>query len=151
MNKLTLSIVLLVIVSTGVAVVVWGNNKSNQIQVEKPVQNNVYIEELVSQTNEDGAVSVTVTPLDETLSSFDVVLNTHSMDINEDMVEVSIMVDEKGNEYKPVGWEGDPAGGHHREGILSFKEIEPEAKSITLFIRNVGGVEERKFEWKTSL
>lgn len=102
-----------------------------------------------TKTNSEGNVSVMATPIDQSDWSFEITLNTHSVDINEDLAQVSILTDENGNEYKPIEWRGDPPGGHHRKGVLSFGEITPRPQSITLFINQVGGIDERKFEWIT--
>lgn len=102
-----------------------------------------------TKTNSEGNVSVMATPIDQSDWSFEITLNTHSVDINEDLAQVSILTDENGNEYKPIEWRGDPPGGHHRKGVLSFGEITPRPQSITLFISQVGGIDERKFEWIT--
>lgn len=101
--------------------------------------------------NDDGGVSVSVTPLDlsETAPTWDfrVVLNTHTKELGEDMAEVSVLVDAGGREYRPVAWEGAPPGGHHREGVLKFSPVSPKPASLQLVIRKVGGVEERSFKW----
>ncbi len=102
-----------------------------------------------TKTNSEGNVSVMATPIDQSDWSFEITLNTHSVDINEDLAQVSTLTDENGNEYKPIEWQGDPPGGHHRKGVLSFGEITPRPQSITLFISQVGGIDERKFEWIT--
>ncbi|HDY73125.1 MAG TPA: hypothetical protein ENH86_00955 [Candidatus Jorgensenbacteria bacterium] len=102
-----------------------------------------------TKTNSEGNVSVMATPIDQSDWSFEITLNTHSVDINEDLAQVSTLTDENGNEYKPIEWRGDPPGGHHRKGVLSFGEITPRPQSITLFISQIGGIDERKFEWIT--
>lgn len=106
---------------------------------------------LQTRTNTDGSVTVTVTSKDVSNKSetwvFEVVLDTHSFELNQDLVQTSVLVDDKGNEYKPVSWQGDPPGGHHRQGVLSFKSISPRPKSIELKIREVGGIKERIFKW----
>jgi hypothetical protein len=106
--------------------------------------------QLESQTNDEGPVSITVVP-DNTSGSaatwdFTVALNTHSGSLDADLTLVSVLVAD-GKEYKPVSWDGDPPGGHHRRGILKFSPISPKPGSITLKIRQVGGVEERSFSW----
>lgn len=99
------------------------------------------------QTNNEGAVTIAVTLIDQIDWSFEVVMDTHSVELGEDLAQISILMDENGNEYKPIKWEGDPPGGHHRKGLLVFGEIKPAPKSIVLIIRQVGGVAEKKFEW----
>lgn len=100
-----------------------------------------------SKTNSEGEVSITVTPVNQSDWSFEITLSTHSVDLGEDLTQVSILVDENGSEYKPIEWEGDPPGGHHREGVLRFGEITPQPQSIILFIRQIGDIDKRKFEW----
>ncbi|MEK7627071.1 MAG: hypothetical protein AAB397_00615 [Patescibacteria group bacterium] len=102
---------------------------------------------LDTKINNEGAVTVAVTPTDRSNWSFEVVLDTHSMELGEDLTQVSVLVDENGNEHKPVEWRGDPPGGHHRAGTLIFGEIASASKSVILIIRQIGGIAERKFEW----
>jgi hypothetical protein len=79
---------------------------------------------------------------------FAVQLNTHVTPITQDIAAVSVLSDGKGHEEKPVVWQGDPPGGHHRKGVLLFKPMNPRPDSITLKIRQVGSVPERAFTWK---
>ena len=73
-------------------------------------------------------------------------LTTHSGDLGGDMAKVSFLRDNVGVKYAPIGWQGDPPGGHHREGILEFKPLLPLPDKLTLVIKNVGGVTERSFD-----
>ncbi len=102
-----------------------------------------------SQTNSEGEVSITVAAINRVEWSFAISLETHSVDIKEDLTQVVVLVDEDGNEYKPINWTGDPPGGHHRKGVLSFGEITPIPRSVALLIYQIGGIDERKFEWTT--
>lgn len=81
-------------------------------------------------------------------AKFQVRMNTHSVDLGEDMTVVSTLKDDQGREYGPVSWEGSPLGGHHRRGVLTFPALEGDAESVTLIIRNIANVTERIFEWK---
>ena len=103
-----------------------------------------------SKVDEQASVTVTVTPSDLSLESnewkFDVVLSTHSVELDQDMTQVAVLVDDGGNEYKPLRWEGAPAGGHHREGTLFFTPITPYPQHLKLNIKDVGGVQ-RLFSW----
>jgi hypothetical protein len=102
--------------------------------------------------NNEGQVRVSVTPqsLSKTADAwrFTVQLNTHVTPITQDMVAVASLSDGKGAGEKPTAWEGDPPGGHHRKGVLVFKPIKPAPATITLHIRQVGGVADRIFTWK---
>ena len=103
-----------------------------------------------SKIDEQASVTVTVTPSNLSLESnewkFDVVLSTHSVELDQDMTQVAVLVDDSGNEYKPLRWEGAPAGGHHREGTLFFAPITPYPQHLKLNIKDVGGVQ-RLFLW----
>jgi hypothetical protein len=81
-------------------------------------------------------------------AKFQVRMNTHTMDLAEDMTVVSTLRDDQGREYGPVSWKGSPPGGHHRRGVLMFPALEGNPKSVTLVIRNIANVTERIFEWK---
>ncbi|OGG40034.1 hypothetical protein A2116_02190 [Candidatus Jorgensenbacteria bacterium GWA1_49_17] len=106
---------------------------------------------LTALTVADGPVSVTVTPIfSDTKWSFNVALDTHSEELNADLTKVLVIVTDDGREYLPINWEGDPPGGHHREGILSFNPIVPQPRFIELILKDIGGVEERGFLWMTS-
>lgn len=106
------------------------------------------------QENSDGSVSVSVLPREIKIGGnleFEITLDTHSVELDEDLVQVSVLIDESGKEYGPIGWEGDPPGGHHRSGILVFAPITPIPKMLRLIVRNVGGIANREFSWTTGL
>lgn len=105
---------------------------------------------LPSSENDQGKVNVTVTPTlsDSGSWQFAVQFNTHVAPITQDIVAVSVLTDDKGNEEKPLSWQGDPPGGHHRKGVLLFKPFDPRPSAVTLKIREVGSVAERAFTWK---
>jgi hypothetical protein len=86
----------------------------------------------------------------DTKWNFNVALDTHSEELNANLTEVSVIVTDDGREYLPINWEGDPPGGHHREGILSFDPIVPRPRFIELILKDIGGMEERRFLWMTS-
>lgn len=106
---------------------------------------------LEAKTNDENKVSVSVTPQDvsKTASAwrFEVQFNTHVTPISQDMVAVSSLSDGKAAEERPIAWEGDPPGGHHRHGVLVFPPLSPAPSTLTLRIREVGGVAERAFTW----
>lgn len=103
-----------------------------------------------TKIDDQASVTVVVTPLDLSPQStewkFDIGMNTHLVELDQDMIKSVILVDDQGKEYKPLGWDG-PAGGHHREGILTFNPIMSTPKSIELKISDIGGVV-RTFSWQ---
>ena len=107
---------------------------------------------LSPQTNSRGNVTVQVKPINISKASkiwaFEVDLETHTVELSQDLVKNSVMVDDRGKSYYPVVWEGDPPGGHHRKGILKFEAISPIPKVVQLKISQVGNVEERIFKWE---
>ena len=120
-----------------------------------PTQNNLNISGTVqkweSKIDDQASVTVTVTPtlLGEKLGEwkFNVVMDTHSVELDQDMTKVVVLVDDQGKEYAPSAWEGTDPGGHHREGVLVFETISPAPISVELKIKNIGGVSERSFKW----
>ncbi len=121
--------------------------QSNKTTIDSQKQNT-----LATQTNSEGAVTVKVTPEniseDKKAWQFKIVLDTHTGSMDEDLTKNSVLIDGQGEELKPKIWEGDPPGGHHREGLLNFGLFYKVPKSITLILQNVGGVSERKFTWE---
>jgi hypothetical protein len=105
---------------------------------------------LPAQTSREGAVTVKVTPLELSAQSaawrFEVVFDTHVAELNHDVVAVASLT-AGGQEWRPMSWEGDNPGGHHRKGVLAFEAFKPAPPSVTLTIRGVGGVPERPFSW----
>ncbi|OGM90906.1 hypothetical protein A2755_01740 [Candidatus Wolfebacteria bacterium RIFCSPHIGHO2_01_FULL_48_22] len=102
-----------------------------------------------TKTDKQASVTIAVTPLDVSEGSaewtFEVVMDTHSVELEQDMTEVAALVDSGGNEYKPIRWEG-PAGGHHRGGSLVFSPIRPRPQSFELRIVGIGDIA-RSFVW----
>lgn len=118
---------------------------ANQTSQETSTQN------WPSKIDEQGRVSVKITPqvLDGAQWKFEIVFDTHSGSLDDDLLQVVLLVDAKGNTYQPTAWEGAGPGGHHREGILIFNAVIPTPPSVELKIRNVGEVLERSFKWST--
>lgn len=105
---------------------------------------------LETAVDSQGEVEVAVTPKnirkDALIWEFEVVMDTHSVELDDDMVVASELV-ANGAAYQPISWEGDPPGGHHRAGVLKFRAIALPSGSIALVIRDVGGVATRNFQW----
>jgi hypothetical protein len=109
----------------------------------------VYAYERIS--SRENSVRVDVTPVQLTFgqqAKFEIRMNTHSVDLSQNMVAVSTLKDSNGREYLPKSWDGSPPGGHHRSGVLEFPAIEGEPDSVTLIVREISNVPERTFTWK---
>src|SRR3989304_8194110 len=107
---------------------------------------------LSPQTNSRGNVTVQVKPPNISKASkiwaFEVDLETHTVELNQDLVKNSVILDDQGKRYYPVAWEGDPPGGHHRKGVLKFEAIFPIPKLVLLKINQIGDTQERVFKWE---
>lgn len=104
-----------------------------------------------AQTSAADGVTVKVTPTNISPQAdtwtFAVVLDTHSQDLSDDLMSGAVLVGADGREFKPLSWQGAPAGGHHREGTLEFAALKPLPKSIVLMLRRPGERERRSFYW----
>ncbi|MEK7208903.1 MAG: hypothetical protein AAB677_01440 [Patescibacteria group bacterium] len=106
---------------------------------------------LETQINSEGPVSVKVTPKLSAAVAFEITLDTHSEELTVDLTRAVTLRDETGREYPPLGWQGDPPGGHHREGLLTFGQLAPRPQTLQLTVRQIGGVAERKFKWMAAV
>ena len=109
--------------------------------------------DLSAKINSENFVSIEIKPTDLSFSKpikFDVSMNTHQGSLDFDLTKISHLEDDKGNIYKPLGWEGSPPGGHHRSGTLAFPGLSGKNKFIKLIIKNVNNVPERVFKWEAS-
>ncbi len=96
-------------------------------------------------------VSVDVKPVQLTPGQparFEVTMNTHSVELDQDMVVASTLVDDNGTAYQPLKWNGSEPGGHHRSGTLIFPDLKGTPESVTLVLKGIASVPERVFEWK---
>ena len=87
------------------------------------------------RTVEAGAVTVKLQPrqLDADGAVFEIVLDTHEVELDQDLARQSSLV--VGDIPWPVTeWSGDGPGGHHREGELRFAADGPVAGTVTLKI-----------------
>lgn len=76
-----------------------------------------------------------------TVWTFEAILDTHSVNLDQDLTKTAVLIDDKKNEYKSISWEGDPAGGHHRKGILKFKPVLPFPSKIELKLKDIACVD----------
>jgi hypothetical protein len=103
-----------------------------------------------TQSNSGGSVTVDVQPAAFQVGNpiaFVIAMNTHSVDLSDDLVRISTLRDDSGKEYKPTGWDGPVGGGHHRSGTLTFAALPNKPKFVELVIKGLAGVPERVFKW----
>jgi len=109
------------------------------------------------QAKEDnqGAVQVTITPVNLNSAdgqlTFDVALNTHSVDLSMDLAALSSLTTDAGLTVQASRWDA-PRGGHHLRGTLYFPAsvdgapLLREAGQVTLRVIDVDAPE-RTFVW----
>jgi len=120
----------------------------------------------LTQEGTQGPVTVSVTLLTPDKPRADgklaaqVKLDTHTVNLDQYQLEkLALLRDAQGREVPALGLESPSAGGHHREGVLTFPETDAsgmpllshEAKTLTLILRGIGGVAERVFRWQLPL
>lgn len=100
-----------------------------------------------TKTNAEGSVEVSVTPIfTENGLSFDVKMDTHTVQLSRDIS--AVLFDDIGRFYEVNEWmipEGPVS--HHLEGSLKFASLKARVKFVTLILKDIGGITERKFEW----
>jgi hypothetical protein len=109
----------------------------------------------ISRLDTQGAVEIEVIPkeirLMEGMLDFEVLLNTHSIDLSMDLAQLSILETDTGFSLT-AAWSGLP-GGHHISGVLSFPaesdgaQALADASRIIITIRDIDAPE-RVFVWE---
>jgi hypothetical protein len=104
---------------------------------------------LPSQTSDAAGVRVVVTPkaLTPPLWEFEVVMDTHSKALTEDLVAIAALFDDRGMIYNAAAWKGDLPGGHHRKGVLQFRAPAIRPAVVDLKLQSVGGTGPHAFRW----
>ena len=106
---------------------------------------------LEAKTSDEGGVQIKVEPQFLSQGSswdFKIILDTHSGDLNQDLLKVTKLVVDGKDTYSPTNWEGSPVGGHHRSGVLSFTVGIKSLQTVELQIFDVGGVAKRLLQWE---
>jgi hypothetical protein len=108
--------------------------------------------QLAAQKNTAGGVTVAVTPANLVAGAktwdFSIVLDTHTQDLSDDLAGSAVLLDDRGNEFKALAWDGAAPGGHHRSGVLKFSAIEPRPQALELRISRPGEAKPRTFRWR---
>jgi hypothetical protein len=121
----------------------WGNSQNVSPKSSSSV--------LEVKTSDEGGVQITVEPQNisqESLWIFEITLDTHSVELDQDLLKTSKLVVDEEKTYLPIAWEGSPVGGHHRSGVLSFPVAAALPQTVELQIFDVGGVAKRSFQWE---
>jgi hypothetical protein len=107
---------------------------------------------LAAQKSVERGVTVSVRPIDLSAAArrweFEVVLDTHSTDLSDDLAKSAVLIDDRGAEDRPTSWQGDPPGGHHRKGTLDFAPLVPRPGEVELRIQRPGEPAPRAFRWR---
>jgi hypothetical protein len=107
--------------------------------------------DVITQRSVVKGVSVAVTAgnlgPEASVWDFAVVLDSPHRNLPDDLLTSAMLVDPNGKKYKPLIWEGAPAAGSHRAGVLKFIALKPRPDSIELRISRPGEKKPRSFSW----
>jgi hypothetical protein len=105
--------------------------------------------QIKSQIRTVGEIEIEVVPKSITPGKemvFTLTLDNHIIDLDYDLVQMTVAVDQSGRIYTPVDWTGG-RGGHHLTGDLVFAELSQEARQIGLNIRSINN-QNVLFDWE---
>ena len=93
----------------------------------------VDLPELSARSVDAGGVEITFQPESVTDAGaiFSIAFDTHSVELSMDPATIANL-QVGGIEWPVDNWKGDPAGGHHRSGILAFVAAGPVEGEITI-------------------
>ena len=140
--------VIFVLIILAVAIFISASFESKKKESNTQVLPTKEVDKLATKTDDSGQVFVDAKPLKTEGKNlqFEITVTTHSVDLSEDLSSVSKLIVD-GLEATPIRWDGDPPGGHHREGTLLFEGNFINPKSVKLIIESIGG-EKKEFEWE---
>jgi len=104
---------------------------------------------LPARSSMASGVTITVKPLSLGAQpwEFEVVLESHSAELNDDLTKTASLLVDGETAASPLAWRGDPPGGHHRKGVLRFKPLAPSPARFELRIQRPGEPSPRVFRW----
>lgn len=137
-----LIIAVVALLGIGIVVWLWGGRASAVDTAAAPAA-----APAVTQINEDGSVTIKVTPQPRSDGlAFTVVMDTHVVDLDGYDLRALATLRIGNAELQPSGWDA-PLGGHHRQGTLTFPAAAVDGP-LELIIRGVANVPERVFRWQ---
>ena len=108
--------------------------------------------QLAGQKSSEAGVTVRVTPRQIAAGAktwdFNVALDTHSQELSDDLGKTTVLVDDRGVEYRPLAWEGQGPGGHHRSGVLKFGAGDRIPEALEMRMQRPGEAKPRSFRWQ---
>jgi len=125
------------------------SNKVVSVQKQAPAPASETDSAPAPQQKTMGAVEVQVTPVRLEANAqplLKIEMNTHSVELDYDLIKIVQLTDDLGNSYKPLVWNGG-SGGHHLTGEISFEQLKADPQTLTLAI---SGIDESTatFIWK---
>jgi hypothetical protein len=107
--------------------------------------------QVVTQTSTVQGVTIAATAgnlgPDTTVWDFAVVLDSRNQELPDDLVENAVLLDDSGHAHKALVWEGAPAEGRHRAGVLKFFAPDGRPQWVELRITRPGEARPRTFSW----
>jgi hypothetical protein len=106
-----------------------------------------------AQTQSTSALGVTVKITARSVAAdvdtwvFTVVLETHSQELADDLLQTVVLRTDDGRQIQPSAWKGGAPSGHHREGTLEFAAPKPHPRSVELTMQRAGETAPRSFRF----
>jgi len=108
--------------------------------------------QLAAQKSSEAGVTVLVTPQAITTAAktwnFNIALDTHSQELSDDFAKTTVLIDDRGAEYRPAAVEGDKPGGHHRSVVVKFGAGDRLPQSLEMRMQRPGEAKPRSFRWQ---
>jgi hypothetical protein len=110
----------------------------------------------LTREEETGDVVVEVTPLDWPPHpggnlSFQVALNTHSVELDYDLSQMAVLRASDGAEVSSLAWDSPAMGGHHLMGTLIFLPLLLDSAGwVELDIYDIADIPVRTFHWEAT-
>ncbi len=142
----------LTILASSIIFFLWTLYSARQLKTSQNTTSEIPKNSYQTQESSEANVSVSITPRVLFMNEkpvFDVVFETHSVELAFDVAEVTTLEDQNNNILGIPKWNGSPAGGHHRSGALSFSKPLPQSiQKVTITLQGIAGIAKRMFTWE---